>query len=82
MGMIRGLHGTLREQEQKETHQFSPSDGKDKLSGAEQSDSMKVEGTRVYDTLSSRLMMPITFLRENNIGTSYTIEVYKKTSER
>jgi voltage-gated potassium channel len=37
--MIRSLHGTLRkqeqEQEQKKTHQFSPSDSKDKQAGAE-----------------------------------------------
>jgi voltage-gated potassium channel len=33
--MIRSLHGTLRKQEQKKTHQFSPSDSKDKQAGAE-----------------------------------------------
>jgi voltage-gated potassium channel len=35
MEMIRGLHGTLREQKQKETPQSFSSDGKDKQSGAE-----------------------------------------------
>jgi voltage-gated potassium channel len=35
MGMIKGLHGTLRKQQQDENHQFPPSDGKDKEAGPE-----------------------------------------------